>query len=157
MKHAIAIAFVAAFSSALLAQKPVKEPEQFTPSNFPAGAVCAFPVRLLGGGNTNVIEFPSGRLMIVGSGTVTATNLATGRSIEFKQSGRYSEKLLTDGSVKIETSGQQLFFLLPQDVGGPGLQLVTGHAVLTYDIGTDTVTDLRVSSTPIDICSALTP
>lgn len=155
MKQAIAMAFVVAFSSSVLAQKPVKEPLELPPGEFQTGEVCAFPVRLAAGGNMSAIIFPSGRLMFVGRGSVTATNLATGLSIELAQTGRYSEKLLADGTVTIETSGQQLIFLLPQDVGGPGLPLVTGHAVLTYDIATDTVTALRVSSKPIDICTAL--
>jgi hypothetical protein len=154
MKQAIAIAFVAAFSSSVLAQKPVKEPLDFPPVDYQAGEVCAFPVRL-DGGNTSAIIFPSGRQMLVGSGSVTVTNLETDLSIELGQSGRYSEKLLGDGTVKIETNGQQLIFLLPQDVGGPGLPLITGHAVLTYDIGTDTVTSLRLSSKSIDVCAAL--
>ena len=157
MKHALAIAFVAAFSSSVLAQKPVKEPLQFPPADHPAGEVCAFPVHIESSGSMNAISFPSGRQMFVGPGTVTVTNVATGLSIELAQSGRYSEKLLSDGTVRIETSGQQLIFLLPQDVGGPSLPLVTGHAVLTYDIPTDTVTALRLTSKSIDVCSSLAP
>ena len=65
------------------------------------------------------------------------------------------EKVLADGTVRIETNGQVLFFLLPQDVGGPALTLATGHSVLVYDINADTVTSLRSSGRTFDVCTVL--
>ena len=126
-KTVIALAFVTVFASSAFAQKPVKERFVNEPIEFGAGDVCAFPVHILGDGKQNSIHFPSGRDMIVGQGSITVTNVATGASIELTQSGRYVETLLADGTVKIETNGQILFFLLPQDVGGPALTLATGH------------------------------
>ena len=155
MKIVIALALVTLFALSAFAQKPVKEPVVYDPLEFGAGDVCSFPVHIQGDGKQNQIQFPSGREMIVGHGSATVTNVATGASIELAQSGRYVEKVLADGTVRIETNGQVLFFLLPQDVGGPALTLATGHSVLVYDINADTVTSLRSSGRTFDVCTVL--
>ncbi len=155
MKSAIALGFVILFTSMAFAQKPVKEPFLYQPIEFNAGDVCAFPIHILGDGKQNSLVFPSGREMYVGHGSVTVTNVATGASIELAQSGRYVQTLLADGTARLETNGQQLFFALPQDVGGPALTLATGQARMTYDIAADAVTSLRLSGRTIDVCAAL--
>jgi hypothetical protein len=155
MKTIVAVAFVTLLSSSVSAQKPVKEPFAYEPIEFGAGEVCAFPIHILGDGKQNAIFFPSGRQMIVGTGAVTVTNVTTGASIAFAQSGRYVETLLPDGTAKLETNGQQLFFALPQDVGGPALTLATGKARMIYDMAADAVTSLRLSGRTIDVCDAL--
>ena len=155
MKTVIALALVTLFALSAFAQKPVKEPVANEPLEFGAGDVCSFPVHILGDGKQNEIQFPSGREMIVGHGSTTVTNVATGASIELAQSGRYVEKFLADGTVKIETNGQILFFLLPQDVGGPALTLATGRSVLIYDVNADMVTSLRSSARTFDVCAIL--
>ena len=155
MRSAITLAFVALFASSVLAQKPVKEPFDYQPLDFAAGEVCQFPLHILGDGRQHALFFPSGRQMLVGTGAATVTNVATGASITLAQSGRYVESLLADGTFKLETNGQQLFYAFPQDVGGPALTLATGQARMIYDLAADAVTSLRLSGRTIDICAAL--
>ena len=155
MKTVVALAFVTLFASSALAQKPVKEPFVVEPAEFGAGEVCAFPVNIVGDAQQSALFFPSGRQMFVGPGSVTVTNVATGASISFAQSGRYVQTLLPDGTLRLETNGQQLFFALPQDVGGPALTVATGQARMIYDVAANAVTSLRLSGRTIDVCAAL--
>ena len=155
MKHVIAVGLITLFASSASAQKPVKEPFVYEPALFAAGQVCAFPVSIVGDAKQSALFFPSGRQMFVGVGSVTVTNVATGSSVSFAQSGRYVQTLLADGTFKLETNGQQLFFALPQDVGGPALTVATGHALMIFDVTADAVTSLRVSGNTIDVCSVL--
>ena len=156
MKIVIPLALVTLFASSAFAQKPVKGPVVYEPPlEFAAGEVCSFPVHLQGDGKQNQIQFPSGREMIVGQGSTTVTNVVTGASIELAQSGRFAQKLLADGTFKLETNGQILYYLLPQDVGGPALTLATGHSVLILDFNLNTVTSLRSSARTFDVCAAL--
>ena len=153
MKTVLALAFVTLSVSSALAQKPTKQPFVYE-RDFGAGEVCAFPLRILADGK-QYLQFPSGREMFAGQTTATLTNLATGTSIEVKQYGRSAQTLLEDGTYKLETSGQILFFLLPQDMGGPALTLATGHTVMIYDLDLDAVTSLRPAARTLDVCAAL--
>jgi len=145
----------ALLTSSLVAQKPDKQPLQYEPLEFDASVVCGFPVLIEGSGHQSVISFLSGREMIVGSGSTRITNVATGQSIVLSSTGHFVQTPLPDGTVRLTANGQSLFFLLPQDVTGPGLIFTTGHIELAYDIATDSVTSVSSEGTTLDVCAAL--
>ena len=141
---------------AALAQPPVKEPLVSEPQEFPAGVVCPFPV--LGesvSGNESITFFASGRFHITGTGSTRFTNLDTGESIVLDTSGSVSFVPLEDGNLAITGSGRNLFFFLPQDVGGAGLFLLTGHVSEILDTTTDTITVSESRGQRTDVCAAL--
>jgi hypothetical protein len=143
-------------ASAGLAQPPVKEPLVSEPMEFPAGVVCPFPV--LGesvSGNESITFFASGRFHITGTGSTRFTNLATQKSIVLDTSGVVTFRTLEDGNVAIAGSGRNLFFFLPQDVGGAGLFLLTGHVSEILDTATDTITVSGSRGRRTDVCEAL--
>ena len=141
---------------AALAQPPVKEPLVSEPMEFPAGVVCPFPV--LGesvSGNESITFFASGRFHITGTGSTRFTNLDTGESIVLDTSGSVSFLPLPDGNVAIAGHGRNLFFFLPQDVGGAGLFLLTGQVSEILDATTDTITVSESRGQRTDVCAAL--
>jgi hypothetical protein len=151
---AIAVATSLAATSVVAVQKPVKAPFPYDPIDLPAGVVCSFDVHIQGGGRQNVLTFP-GRETIVGSGSVTVSNAATGTSITLDSGGDFTSVEHKDGSAQIIGSGHVLFLLLPGDSGGPGLFQSTGHVVMDYDIASDTVTSIDTRGQLTDVCAAI--
>lgn len=153
---AMVFALGGALASAALAQPPVKEPLVSEPQEFPAGVVCPFPV--LGesvSGNESITFFASGRFHITGRGSTRFTNLATQESIVIDTSGVVTFRPLDDGNLAITASGRNIFFFLPQDVGGAGLFLITGNISEVLDTSTDTITSVSASGQRVDLCAAL--
>jgi hypothetical protein len=153
----VAVAVLGAvLASAGLAQPPVKEPLVSEPMEFPAGVVCPFPV--LGesvSGNESITFFASGRFHITGEGSTRFTNLETQESIVLDTSGVVTFTPLEDGNLAITGSGRNLFFFLPQDVGGAGLFLITGRISEILDTSTDTITRSNTNGQRVDVCAAL--
>jgi len=153
---AMVLAVGGALASTALAEPPVKEPLVSEPQEFPAGVVCPFPI--LGesvSGNESITFFASGRFHITGEGSTRFTNLETQESIVLDTSGVVTFRPLEDGNLAITGSGRNIFFFLPQDVGGAGLFLLTGRISEILDTSTDTITSSSSIGQRVDVCAAL--
>ena len=144
---AVALLTVLAAGAASAAQ-PIREPLVIEDEDF--NNLCPFPVRLEITANKEYVKFFSdGRILVNGKLFVRVTNLDTGESLDANVSGPAQITPLSERG-----AGRGIFLLFPQDVGGPGLILVTGR--------TDTVrgedgfiTGLTVRGTSFDVCAAL--
>ena len=153
---ALVLAFGGLLASAALAQPPVKEPGASEPQEFAAGEVCPFPVLLESiGGNPSITFFASGRFHVTGREVVRVTNLDTLESIELDTTGVITFRPLADGNLAITGQGRSLIYFLPQDVGGPGLFLVTGRISEILDTASDTITVADSRGQRLDVCAAL--
>jgi hypothetical protein len=139
-----------------LAQKPVKEPFASEPLEFPAGDVCPFPVLIEPvASNQSIKTFPDGRMLVTGRGRERVTNLDSGESIVVTTSGSLLITPLPNGDLRLVARGQALFFLLPQDVGGPGLIRMRGRLVEVLDPEADAITAFRLRGQRTDVCAQL--
>jgi hypothetical protein len=126
----IALSMCLLTSSPALAEGPVTEPVPSDPlvlDGIQNPRVCSFPIRLDAVRNNATIKtFPNGRVLVSGSFWTRVTNLSTGNSIAFNNSGPITVTPRSDGSVQVTARGQSLFYFFAGDLGGPGLLRMTG-------------------------------
>lgn len=130
MKLKLAVLTVGA-AVALPATAAAAPPErEYVPNDvleFPAGLYCDFPIQVtpvhLG---EKLTFFSDGRVRVTGSAIVRLTNLDNGHSTIINSSGPSS---LESGAAQ----GPQLFFVNPDEFGGPGIFLYRGNIRLTRD------------------------
>jgi len=131
--------------------------------NFPAGAACAFELRIDGdGGNQVYREFldKNGNLvrsLSAGTGSaLTFTNVGTGAALSTQSNGAVTSITYNaDGSYTFVTTGHNVLILFPTDVpAGPTTTLYVGRVVFTADSAFN-FTLLDHHGTATDICAAL--
>ena len=129
------------------------------PIDYPAGALCAYAVR---------VEFPinkeygiaftpqpdgSQRIIVTGRLVAMVTNLETGESVTLNASGPGTFWFAPDGTLTIAGGGHWLLYLFPTDVGGPGIFYTSGRIHL--EAGPTGVTGLTMPRNTRDICAML--
>jgi hypothetical protein len=135
-------------ASTALAAGPIREPLVIEDEDF--NNLCAFPVRLEITANKEYVKFFSdGRILVNGKLFVRITNLVTRESLDANVSGPAHITLVSERSM-----GRGIFLLFPEDVGGPGLVLVTGRVdVVRAEDGF--ISNLNVRGRSVDVCAAL--
>jgi hypothetical protein len=128
--------------------KPIREPLFI--EGFELPNVCPFPVFIDVTANKEFVTlFDDGRLHVTGKLFVTVTNMDSGESLELNVSG---PAVISPDSERI--LGRGLFFLFPEDVGGPGLILTTGRVdVIRAEDGF--IDELTVRGRTVDVCAEL--
>jgi hypothetical protein len=149
-----AFAFIAVLLLTVLATgaagaaQPIREPLVIEDEDF--NNLCPFPVRLEITANKEYVKFFSdGRILVNGKLFVRITNLVSGESLDANVSGPAHITLLSERG-----AGRGIFFLFPEDAGGPGIILGTGRVdVVRGEDGF--ITDLDIRGTTFDVCAAL--
>lgn len=143
-------------TSALAQAGPEKEPLPFEPTEFAAGEVCPFAIRIESVANNATIKvFASGREIITGRLTLRLTNLEADRSIVVNASGPVTATPLEDGMVGVVARGRTLLWFFERDVGGARLILTTGRVVEVFDLETDTIVSHQLRGRETDVCARL--
>jgi hypothetical protein len=123
----LSVTAAAALPATAAAAPPQREPVPNEVFTFPAGLYCDFPLEVtpvhLG---EKLTFFSDGRVRVTGAAIVRLTNLDNGRSTIVNSSG---PSWLDSGSAQ----GPQLFFVNPDEFGGPGIFLYRGNTRLTRD------------------------
>jgi hypothetical protein len=128
--------------------KPVREPLFI--ESFELPNTCPFPVFIDITANKEFVTlFDDGRLHVTGKLFATVTNMNSGESLELNISG---PAVITADSERI--FGRGLFFLFPEDAGGPGLILTTGR-VDVIRAADGSVDELTVRGQRVDVCAEL--
>lgn len=133
MRNHVSLVLVAVLALSLssvqlaLGAGPTRDPAPFDPITFPAGLVCAFPVRVEPARNGATLKaYANGRILVTGAFVARATNVVSGKSITFNNSGAVTLTPNADGSLSIDARGQLLFFFFAEDLGGARLLRTTG-------------------------------
>ena len=134
--HRVLAVLVTAAAAALLltptagASAPVPIPPN-PDVTWPAGTVCAFPVRVVATANKSLLHtLRNGQLLITGTLVQQVTNESTGASKTFRVNGPLRVIFHDDGTFTLISHGRILWTFFTQDAGGPGLFVFTGHVVV---------------------------
>jgi hypothetical protein len=123
----LSLAAAAALPATAAATPPQREPVPNEVFTFPAGLYCDFPIEVapvhLG---EKLTFFSDGRVRVTGAAIVKLTNLDNRRSTIINSSG---PGLLDRGTQQ----GAALFFVSPDEFGGPGIFLYHGNLQVTRD------------------------
>ena len=114
---------------------------------------CGFPVQIDLVGTDLTITSASGDRVFDAfpQSRATLTNLDTGRSLRVSIAGPGHTSFGADGSVTLTGTGPTLFFL--EFLGNPGITLLNGRFVLTFDaLGNPTFSSVGQSR---DLCAEL--
>ncbi len=146
MATACAIAVVGATGAQAASPQPVHDDVVGAPGEF-----CAFAEALHYEGKIKVIDLPGGRTIVTSPGlTVTATNLATGKSVSLSITGPGFDAPRADGLIDVTLNGRNLMS------GEGSTQLLVGRTTLVLD----PTTGLAVAPpTPparvVDVCALI--
>jgi hypothetical protein len=137
------------------ASRPIPLPPN-GPLTWPAGTLCAFPLRIVTTENKSLLhEFSNGDILITGKLTQRVTNLDTGASEAFKASGPLRVMFHDDGSSTVISTGRILITLSSAaDPGGPGIFIYTGRVVYQIDADGNTTSVSRIPNS-LNICTVL--
>lgn len=160
----VALALIAAPTA--LGGKPIRSVVPFTePIFFPAGSVCAFPVRGQPGEGSRamITEFSDGRVQVIDWAEANLTNLDTGNTIVWNSRFLSTETVDPEANeLFFENSGRFFVWLFPGDqgpageVGYPGALLgIVGEARGTVDLDTGMVTSFSLDGQTTDLCALL--
>jgi hypothetical protein len=128
------------------------------PTDYAAGELCAFPVRIEAVINQEYgITFPvaedgTQRTIVSGRLVMMITNLATDESLTVNVSGPGVFTFGADG-LSIDGGGNWLFYLFATDAGGPGIWVTSGRVRL--EAGESGVTALTMPHRTQDVCELL--
>jgi hypothetical protein len=137
--------------------KPGKKPYVSEVTNFAAGEVCAFPVRIEAVTSKQTIQtYADGHTRISGPLTERVTNVATGKSKDLKGTGSLVTRTLANGDQRIVVRGRWIIYLFARDKGGPALLRVNGRLSELLDKSKDAITSFRLRGTKKDLCAQLT-
>lgn len=146
----------AVFTVGASAQRPVKEPYEMERLEFPAGQVCEFPILIdpiESESSWTIKSFKNDRMLVTGTGTTRLTNLATGTSTTFRESGSIWITPL-EGGYRFEFAGQfGLYFFDGDEPAGAGMFLAVGR-VNEVLMGDDVVvTFFELNGQQTDLCA----
>jgi hypothetical protein len=140
-----------AFAAPAAAAPP--EPVTFTftiKENAKFGS-CDFPVRIEATGKAKAIETPTGEVIGVSTDTrVTATNLDTGKTVEYSVNGTFFTSTDANGNVVTKATGSNL--LTDPDAG---VVVTSGNFTFTFDKKGKLVQGLTGTGSITDVCAAL--
>ena len=163
-RQALAICVVALAAAALAgsaaADKPDRGPAPSGPLDFPAGAVCPFPVSGIPTENRqHLTAFANGKVAFNGYFEAQLTNVSNGKSITLNANG--AVRLTPEGDLlRIQSSGPIIWFLFPGDAG-PGdvttgrTYLVKGNTDVLADPATLAFHSFETNGNVTDLCAAL--
>jgi hypothetical protein len=134
------LVLVAAAAAPVLAAPPTKEPLPTDSSEFAAGEVCDFAVRIDYVGKPKAITFDrrDGQFKqnLSGHLVATVTNLDTGDSVTRNASGPGKITVNAAGHTVLRFNGASVFTLFEGDVTGRGLVYMKGGGA-EFEIGDD--------------------
>jgi hypothetical protein len=159
----VALAVLLALPGGALAGKPTREVVPSEDFVVPAGAACAFAVLAHAAGGVAVLTFtdaagnPVRQLvtLVGGGGTQTLTNLATGTSLTVRTPGPAFFAANPDGSATLTGLGPGVW---PGPLPGsttPGLFLIRGRFVVTFDAAGNPTAFSHVGPPIEDLCPQL--
>jgi hypothetical protein len=153
---ALTFAFCALSSGTIAnASPPIPAPLNGEVS-YPAGEVCAFPLRVTPGPNRDLLHIQkNGDWIVTGNFIQTATNLSTGRSLPIRSGGPLRIVFNDDGTFTFISHGSILWTFFEQDAGGPGLFLFTGRVVIATSAEGFATSVSRIPR-QTDVCQQLT-
>ncbi len=165
--------FVLAGSSIAIAAKPVRS--LFVTDPFvhegDGTQVCDFAVELSQTPDSNytLTEFgdfsePGDRLVVTGSGHDRALNTLNGKSVTLPTSGKVTQTLRSDGTLRLQASGRTLLYFYKGDLGpfvgeagdDGGLYYIVGHVDEILDPALAyAVTSFKWSGKATELCSLI--
>jgi hypothetical protein len=121
--------------------------------DLPAGAACAFPVRIEAHGKTKTIALPGGRTIVTSPGLeATVTNLASPNNrVTLNVTGAFHQRILDNGNVETVSTGRSL--LVDPEAG---FVLARGRFSFVFDAGGTLVQPLTGKGKLTDVCELLT-
>ena len=128
------------------------------PTDYAAGVLCAYPVRIEAVTNQEYgIAFPvaedgTQRTIVTGRLVMMVTNLVSHESLTVNVSGPGVFTFGADG-LSIDGGGRWLFYLFATDAGGPGIWVTSGRIHL--EAGASGVTALTMPHRTQDVCHLL--
>jgi hypothetical protein len=137
------------------APQPV-DPTPFTDPGL--SAICGFPVQLAFGGKSKPLVLPGDRIAVIGGGSITLTNLSSGRSERLVVSGIFQRTTLPNGNFEDVLIGQTVVafdnsFVHPF---ANSLILATGRFSVVVDPTTGAfVEPFQGNGTIVDLCDVL--
>ena len=156
----LSIVVMAATTVSALAARPERAFAEAPPTtDYEAGEICAFPVRIetpVNKGYSLTFEVAADgtqRMIVTGRLGTKVTNLDTNEWLTANVSGPGVFTFAADGTTSIKGGGPWLLYLTPTDVGGPGMWLTFGR--LQVEVGETSVTAIVLPRNSRDVCEML--